>query len=159
MPTVIVGLVGFVMLSRSGPFGFLGLFLTPGGIIVGQVLLISPILLGLIISSFSGIDKAVPETAIALGANRFQTSLITIREARYAIVTAVVMGFGRAMGELGVSSIIGGNLAGYTRTLATAIQLETQRGDLELALSLGFILLFIALVVNLALYWLQYKRG
>jgi tungstate transport system permease protein len=157
MPTVTIGLIAFVLLSRAGPLGVFGLFLTPAGIVIGQAMLITPIMLMLIISSLSGIDKAVSETAISLGANRFQTSIITVREAKYAIVTAVVMGFGRAIGELGISSIVGGNLAGYTRTLTTAIQLETQRGDLELALALGFILIFIAFVVNLALYWLQHK--
>jgi tungstate transport system permease protein len=157
MPTVTIGLIAFVLLSRAGPLGVLGLFLTPAGIVIGQAMLITPIMLMLIISSLSGIDKAVSETAISLGANRFQTSIITIREAKYAIVTAVVMGFGRAISELGISSIVGGNLAGYTRTLTTAIQLETQRGDLELALAMGFILIFIAFVVNLALYWLQHK--
>lgn len=157
MPAVAIGLIVFVLLSRSGPLGGFGLLFTPGAMIIGQAMLITPVMLGLIISALKGVDKAVPETALALGADRFQVSVLTIREARYAIVTALVMGFGRAISEVGVSIMVGGNIRGYTRTLTTAISLETSKGAIEFSLALGFILILIALVINLALLRLQQK--
>ncbi|MDY6911513.1 MAG: ABC transporter permease [Chloroflexota bacterium] len=157
LPAVAIGLIVFVLFSRAGPLGVFGIYLTPWAIIIGQVMLITPVMLGLIISALTGIGKAIPETAIALGANRFQTAVITIREARYAIFTALVMGFGRAVSEVGISLMVGGNFAGYTRTLTTAISLETSKGDLEFSLALGFILIFIALFINIALLRLQQR--
>ncbi len=157
LPTVAVGLIVFVLLSRAGPLGGLGFYLTPAAMVIGQVILITPVMLGLIISALSNIDKAIPETAISLGASRLQAVVITIREARYAIMTAVIMGFGRAIAEVGLSMMVGGNIAGYTRTITTAMLWETQRGDIEMAMALGMILVFIALVVNVALNRIQQK--
>jgi len=157
LPTVTVGLVVFVLFSRAGPLGDLGFFLTPKAMVLGQVMLVSPVMLGLIVAALSGVDKAVPETATSLGASRLQTGIVTIREARFAIMAAVIMGFGRAFAEVGVSFMVGGNFAGYTRTLTTAMMLETQRGDMELAMALGIILIAIALVITVALNWLQQK--
>jgi len=130
---------------------------SPAAIIIGQVILISPIMLGLIISALSGVDKMVTETALSLGATRVQAAIVSVREVRYAIVTALIMGFGRAISEIGIALIVGGNIAGYSRTITTAISLETQRGNLELAIALGIILVFIALVINIGLHWLQRK--
>ena len=130
---------------------------SPAAIIIGQVILISPIMLGLIISALSGVDKMVTETALSLGATRVQAAIVSVREVRYAIVTALIMGFGRAISEIGIALIVGGNIAGYSRTITTAISLETQRGNLELAIALGIILVFIALVINIVLHWLQRK--
>lgn len=130
---------------------------SPAAIIIGQVILISPIMLGLIISALSAVDKMVTETALSLGATRVQAAIVSVREVRYAIVTALIMGFGRAISEIGIALIVGGNIAGYTRTITTAISLETQRGNLELAIALGIILVFIALVINIGLHWLQRK--
>lgn len=155
IPTVLVGLLVFMFISNAGPLGGLSLLFTPVAIIVGQVILISPIMLGLIISALSGVDKMVTETALSLGATRVQAAIVSVREVRYAIVTALVMGFGRAISEIGIALIVGGNIAGYTRTITTAISLETQRGNLELAIALGIILVFIALIINIALHWLQ----
>jgi tungstate transport system permease protein len=112
-------------------------------------------MLGLIISALSGVDKMVTETALSLGATRVQAAIVSIREVKYAIVTSLIMGFGRAISEIGIALIVGGNIAGYTRTITTAISLETQRGNLELAIALGIILVFIALIINIALHWLQ----
>ena len=95
--------------------------------------------------------------AMSLGADRFQTAWLVIREARYAILTALIMGFGRAISELGLSIMVGGNIRGYTRTITTAISLETSKGDIELSIALGIILIFIALVINLALNRLQQR--
>lgn len=157
LPTVAVGLIVFVLLSRAGPLGGLGFYLTPAAMVIGQVILITPVMLGLIISALSNIDKAIPETATSLGASRLQAVVVTIREARYAIMTAVIMGFGRAIAEVGLSMMVGGNIAGYTRTITTAMLWETQRGDIEMAMALGMILVFIALVVNVALNRIQQK--
>lgn len=158
LPTVSIGLIVFVMFSRAGPLGGLGIYLTPNAIIIGQVMLITPIMLGLVISALGGIDKVVSETATSLGASRFQMVLVTIREARYAIIVALIMGFGRAISEVGISMMVGGNFAGYTRTITTAMMLETQRGNMEMALALGIILIAIALVINIALNRLQQKK-
>ena len=157
LPTVAIGLIVFVLLSRAGPLGGWGLIFTPVAMVIGQVILIAPIMLGLTISALSGVDKAITETATALGANRFQASIVTIREARYAILTAVIMGFGRAISEVGLSSIVGGNIKGFTRTITTAISLETSKGDIELSIALGVILIVIALVINLVLNRLQQR--
>jgi len=157
VPTVAIGLFVFVLFSRGGPIGGLGLLFTPAVIVIGQVILISPIILGLTISALSGVDKAVSETATSLGADRFQAAVFTIREARYAVLSAVVMCFGRAISEVGISLMVGGNIKGFTRTITTAISLETSKGDIELALALGIILISLALVINVALNRLQQR--
>ena len=157
VPTVAIGLFVFVFISRAGPLGELGLMFTPTAIVAGQVLLITPVILGLTISALSGVDKAVSETAISLGASRFQTAIIIIKEVRYAILTAVIMGFGRAISEVGLSLMVGGNIWDLTRTLTTAISLETSKGELELSIALGIILLATALVVNIILNRLQQR--
>jgi len=157
VPTVAIGLFVFVFISRAGPLGELGLLFTPAAIIIGQVLLVTPVMLGLIISALSGVDKAVSETAIALGANRFQAAVLTIKEVRYAILTSVIMGFGRALSEVGLSLMVGGNIRGFTRTITTAISLETSKGDIELSIALGIILITLALLINIILNRLQQR--
>lgn len=158
LPTVSIGLIVYIFVSNAGPLGFLGIVFTSTAIVIGQIILISPIMLGLFISAFSGIDKSVPETAISLGANTYQMVMVTIREARFAIIAAIIMGFGRAITEVGISQMVGGNLRDRTRTLPTAMMLETSRGEIALALAMGIILVLIALVINIALYRLQHKR-
>ena len=116
-----------------------------------------PIIAGLTISALSGVDKDIAETAISLGANTYQKAEMIIREARYAILSAVIMGFGRAISEVGLSMIVGGNIQGFTRTITTAIALETTKGNLELALALGMILLLVALLVNILFNQLQHR--
>lgn len=157
IPTVAVGLFVFVLFSRSGPLGGLNLMFTPAVMVIGQVILITPVMLGLTISALSGVDKAISETAVSLGASRFQAAIITLKHARYAVLTAVVMGFGRAIAEVGLALMVGGNIKGFTRTLTTAISLETSKGDIELAMALGIVLIFIALVINLMLNRLQQR--
>ena len=158
LPAVAVGLIMINLLSISGPLGDLEWLFTTKGIILGQVILILPIMLGLVISALSGMDKAIPETAIALGANRRQTYMISIREARFGILTALVMGFGRAISEVGISVMVGANISGVTRTLTTTITLQHSGGHRELALALGIILILTAFVVNFALYAFQYRK-
>jgi len=159
MPTVAMGLLVFLVFSRSGPLGILSLLFSPTVMIVGQVLLISPLILGMVISALTGVDKLVPETAVSLGASRMQKAILVIKEAKYAIMAALIMGFGRAISEVGLSLMVGGNIAGYTRTIPTAISLETQKGNIELSIALGIILILIALIINIALHRLQRKRA
>ncbi|WP_321506315.1 ABC transporter permease [uncultured Methanoregula sp.] len=151
VPTVVVGLVIYLLISRSGPFGFLGLLFTPGGMILGQMVLIIPIMMGLVISALGGIDRSISDTLVALGADTFQKIWEILKEARYAILSAVVFGFGRAIAEVGVAMMIGGNIRGHTRVLTTAITLETGMGDFGFSIALGIILLLVALVVVVAL--------
>jgi len=157
VPTVAVGLFVYVLVSRAGPLGSLELVFTPAAIVFGQVLLILPIVMGLTMSALRGVDVTLIDTAISMGANRFQTASLVIREARFAMLGAVLMGFGRAISEVGVSLMVGGNIRGFTRTLTTAISLETSKGEIELSLALGMILLFIALVVSIVLNRLQQR--
>jgi tungstate transport system permease protein len=147
VPTVVVGLLIYLLISRSGPLGFFGLLWTPEGMILGQVMLIIPITTGLIISALSSIDRNISDTLISLGATGFQNVMQVIREARFAILSAVILAFGRAISEVGVAMMIGGNINGQTRVLTTAIALQTGLGDFGFSIALGIILLAIALVV------------
>jgi tungstate transport system permease protein len=151
VPTVVVGLVIYLMISRSGPLGFFGLLFTPEGMILGQTILIIPIMLGLVITALGGVDRNISDTLVALGATEFQKILQIVREARYAIMGAVVLGFGRAIAEVGVAMMIGGNIRGQTRVLTTAIALQTGMGEFSLSIALGIILLAVALIVVLVL--------
>ena len=158
VPTVIVGLLVFVLFSRAGPLGLFGVFLTPTAMVIGQMILITPLLLGLTISALSGVSREITDTAVSLGASGFQTMWLVLREARYAVLAAVIMGFSRALSEVGCAMMVGGNIRGFTRVITTAIALESSKGELELALALGMILLLLALVINIALNRLQQRR-
>ena len=151
VPTVVVGLLIYLLISRSGPLGFLGLLFTPEGMILGQTVLIIPIMLGLVVTALGGIDKNIRDTLLSLGATEFQGIFQIIREARFAILGAVILGFGRAISEVGVAMMIGGNIDGETRVLTTAIALQTGMGDFPFSIALGIILLAIALVVVICL--------
>ena len=157
VPTVAVGLFVFVFISRAGPLGWLGLLFSPTAIVIGQMLLVTPILLGLTISALNGVDRSIIDTARSLGASRFQTALVTLREARFAVMAAVIMAFGRAISEVGISLMVGGNIRGFTRVITTAISLETSKGDIELSLALGMILISIALIINIILNRVQQR--
>jgi tungstate transport system permease protein len=148
LPTVVVGLFVFLFISRSGPLGGMGLLFTPGAIILGQVILIMPILTGMTISALSGVDRSIRDTALGAGASQSQAIWTIIREARFAVVGAVILGFGRAISEVGAAMMLGGNIRGYTRVLTTAISLYTQEGELVLSLALGIILIGIATVIS-----------
>jgi len=157
LPSVIIGLFVFVLFSRAGPLGELGILFTPTAMIIGQMILITPILLGLTISALSGVSKEIVDTATSLGASSFQTAWLVLKEARYAVLAAVIMGFGRAISEVGCALMVGGNIRGFTRVITTTISLETSKGNLELAIALGIILLFLALIVNIVLNRLQQR--
>ena len=157
IPTVAVGLFVFVLFSRAGPLGGLNLLFTPMVMVLGQMILITPILLGLTISAVSGVDKAILDTARSLGASGLQTAIVVLREARFAVMAAIIMGFGRAISEVGIALMVGGNIRGFTRVITTAISLETSKGDLELSIALGIILISIALVINIILNQIQQR--
>ncbi len=157
LPTVAVGLFVFVLFSRAGPLGGTNLLFTPAVMVIGQMILIIPILLGLTISALSGVDKAILDTALSLGASGFQTVIVVLREARYAVVAAIIMGFGRAISEVGLAIMVGGNIKGFTRVITTAISLEIAKGELELSIALGIILVSIALIINMALNRIQQR--
>jgi tungstate transport system permease protein len=125
--------------------------------IIGQVILISPIMLGLVIVALKAVDPAAYETAMATGASELQATTIIIREARYSIYSAMIMGFGRAISEVGLALMVGGNIRGYTRVMTTAISLETSKGDIVLSIALGIILISIALIINFSLSRLQQR--
>jgi tungstate transport system permease protein len=157
VPTVLVGLLVFVLFCRTGPLGAFGMLLTPTAMVIGQMILITPLSLGLTISALSGVSKETVDTATSLGASRSQTIWLVLGEARYAVLAAVIMGFGRAISEVGCAMLVGGNIRGFTRIITTAISLETAKGDFELAIALGIILLSLALVINIALNRLQQR--
>jgi tungstate transport system permease protein len=155
LPTVTVGLLVFLLLSRSGPLGSLDLLFTPTGMVIGQTILITPIMIGLTIAALGGVGLQIRDTARSLGATEFQIILTVIKEARPAVLAAVLLGFGRALSEVGVAMMIGGNIRGYTRVLTTSIALETSMGNIEFSIALGIILLSISLIINLILNWVQ----
>ncbi len=157
IPTVAIGLFVFVLFSRAGPLGGLDLLFTPTVMVLGQMILITPILLGLTISALSGVDKIILDTARSLGASSFQTAIVVLREARFAVMAAIIMGFGRAISEVGIAMMVGGNIRGFTRVITTAISLETSKGDLELSIALGIILISIALIINIILSRIQQR--
>ena len=159
LPTVVVGLLVYSFISRRGPLGFLDLLFTPNAMIIGQFILVSPIVISLTISAVQGIEGRIRETALTLGAKNWQVAVRTIIEARFAVLAAVITAFGRAIAEIGAAIILGGNIKGFTRTITTAIALEHSKGEFGFALALGVILLAVALVINVALQYLQgYKK-
>jgi tungstate transport system permease protein len=157
MPTVLVGLFVLVLFSRVGPLGFFRILFTPYAMVIGQILLISPLLLGFTISALSGVSREIVDTATSLGASGFQTVWLVLREARYAVLAAVIMGFARAISEVGCAMMVGGNIRGATRVMTTAISLEASKGDIALAIALGIILLLVALIINIVLNRLQQR--
>lgn len=158
LPPVVVGLIVYLLLSRSGPLGFMALLYTPAAMIIAQTILAFPIVASLSHAAIMGVDPIIRQAATTLGATPFQVLLTIINEARYGIMAAVIAGFGRVMAEVGAILIVGGNIAGYTRVMTTTIALETDKGNFELALALGVILLFISLMVNVLLHYYQ-KKG
>ena len=151
LPTVTVGLLVFLLISRSGPLGALNLLFSPSGMITGQAILVSPIMIGLTITALASVSPQIRDTAKSLGATEGQIIITVIKEARMAVIAAVLLGFGRSLSEVGVAMMIGGNIRGYTRVLTTAIALETSMGNLELSIALGIILISISLAINLLL--------
>jgi len=157
LPPVVVGLVVYLLLSASGPLGPLGLLYTPTAMIITQLIMAVPIIIGVTMSAVGSVEKAIREKALSLGATDRQAAWMVLREARMGVLTAVIVAFGAAISEVGGVMIAGGNIRWVTRTLTTAIVVETNLGDFELAITLGIILLSMAFAINLALTILQLR--
>ena len=157
LPTVVVGLLLFGLLSRQGPLGPLGLLFTPLAMIAGQTVLAAPIVANLVLAAVTGADQRIINTALTLGASRLQAAIQLLREIRFGVMAAVIAGFGRVIAEVGVAMMLGGNIRNSTRTMTTAIALETSKGEFAFGLALGIILLSVALIVNLFLNSLQQR--
>jgi len=155
LPTVVVGIFVYSLISRRGVLGELDLLFTPIGIIIGQVILIIPLITALIRNVIFSMDEKLYKTATSMGASRRQKFKLLILEARYGIIGAVIAGFGRVLGEIGVSMMLGGNIKGVTRTITTAMSLETNKGRFAFALALGIILLSLSFLINFVTYFLQ----
>jgi len=155
LPTVVIGLFVYSLIARKGFLGSLDLLYTQKAIIIGQTILIVPLVTTLIIAAISRIDERYRKTAMTLGANRFQTALVIFREARFGIVAAVIAAYGRVISEIGISMMLGGNARGFTRTITTAMALEYDKGQFTLAVALGIILLGISFGINLLFHFFQ----
>ena len=157
LPTVVVGLLLFGLLSRQGPLGNWGLLFTPFAMILGQMVLATPIVANLVLAAVAGADKRILPTLLTLGASPFQSAIQLLKEIRFGVMAAIIAGFGRVIAEVGVAMMLGGNIRGVTRTMTTAIALETSKGEFAFGLSLGLILLVVALLVNLGLNFMQQR--
>ena len=142
-PTVLIGLTLYMIFSKSGPLGFLGLLYTPTAIVIGEAVLITPLIISLLYEALSSAKQTYWELALSLGADERQAYYTMLRETLPDLAVTILIAFSRAIGELGVALIVGGNIRGYTRVFTTAIALEIAKGNFEVALSLGLILLII----------------
>ena len=159
LPTVVVGLTVYSFLSRRGPLGLLGLLYTPYAIVLGEFILILPIVTALTVSAVQAVDPRVQRTARTLGANDVQAAFAVLREGRLGILASIMAGFGRVIAEVGCAMMLGGNIRGSTRTMTTAIALETSKGEFGFGLALGIVLIFLALSVNVGSQWLRRGMG
>jgi tungstate transport system permease protein len=160
LPSVIVGLFVLLLLSKNGPFGAFDLLWTPTAMVISQTVLISPLITGIMLSALDSVDDSLIDAAKSLGADRWQRIATIIYEARFGFITALIAGFGRAISEVGSVILVGGNIVwsndlSYTRTLTTAIIVETRKGHFEMALALGIVLLALVLVINLVVHRLR----
>jgi len=155
MPTVMIGLIFYGLLSRRGPLGELGLLYTQTAVVLGEACLILPIITNMTLVAVQSADNRLLATLKMLGAKTHQQILPILSELRFVILSAIITGFGRAIGEVGAAMMLGGNIQGSTRTMTTAIALETSKGDFELGLALGLLLLLIAFAVNLLMQALK----
>jgi tungstate transport system permease protein len=157
VPAVLIGLLVYGLVNRRGPLGTLGLLFTPGAMVLAQALLAFPLITALALAALKGIAKDARDLALSLGANRRQLAAAVIRQGRFAFLTAIIAGFSRVIGETGMTLMVGGNIKGQTRVLTTAISLETMKGNFEIGIALGIVLLLAALAVNVALQGVQGK--
>ena len=157
LPTVVIGLFVYTFISRRGIFGPLDLLYTQKAMIIGQFILILPLIAALTIAAISRVDERYRKTALTLGANGWQAALVVLREGRFAIGAAVISAFGRVISEIGISMMLGGNIKGFTRTMTTAMALEYDKGAFTLAVALGLVLMIISLVINILFNLIQGK--
>ena len=158
VPPVVVGLVVAVLLWRSGPLGGLNLIYSPTAMVVAQFIIAVPLVTGVSLVAVQALNPRLLDQVVALGANRAQLLWVIVREARLGLLAALMAGFGAVISEVGASMMVGGNIAGETRVLTTATVLETSRGNIEVALALGLMLLIMAYVVNLIFTSVQQER-
>ena len=158
LPTVLIGLLLYLMLSRSGVAGQWHWLFTRAALVAGQVLIALPVLVAFTIAAVQAADPALAETALALGARPLRVMITVLREVRFGVLAALVSGFGRVISEVGCAMMVGGNIAGQTRTITTAIALETSKGEFAQSIALGVVLIVLALIVNAALLLLQGDR-
>jgi tungstate transport system permease protein len=154
-PTVVIGLMLYLLLSRQGIFGSLQLLFTQEAMVIGQIVIAFPVLVAFTVTAVQGADARARETAITLGATRLRTAWTILKEVRFGVMAAVFSAFGRIISEIGCSLMVGGNIAGVTRNIPTAIALETSKGEFAQGIALGFVLLAVALAVNFALAFAQ----
>jgi tungstate transport system permease protein len=155
LPTVFIGLLVYAFLTHRGPLGNLGLLFTLPGIAIGQAILALPIVIGLTATAIESLEQELHITLISLGANRRQLFLSTVWEARHGILAGSVAAYGRVMTEVGISMMVGGNIKWHTRTITTAIALETNKGEFGMGVALGLVLLIIAFCVNVSVFFLR----
>jgi tungstate transport system permease protein len=158
LPSVVVGLVVYLLLSRSGPLGFLGWLFSFKAMVLAQALLVLPVVTALVRQSIDDAERLHGEQLQSLGAGTVWRGLILLWDERYALLTVVIAAFGRAISEVGAVMVVGGNIEGFTRVMTTAIALETSKGDLPLALALGVLLLLVVLLLNALIALIRYWR-
>lgn len=154
-PPVVVGLFVYLMLSRVGPMGFLGWLFTPKAMVVAQVIISFPLVAGFTMAAVMSVDPNLRQQVLSLGATEWQATLAILREARVGVVVSVIAGFGSIISEVGSVMLVGGNIQGSTRVLTTAIVLETRKGNFDLAMALGIVVLSLSFVANLLMLRLQ----
>jgi tungstate transport system permease protein len=159
LPTVLVGLVLYGLLSRSGPLGALGILYTPTAMVIGQSVLALPMICAFTVASVERSDPRIRLSMLSLGAGRFRSSMAVALESRAALAAALAAGFGRVFSEVGVAMMVGGNIKGYTRNITTGIAFETGKGEFALGVALGLVLLVVALGVNFAVGYWNYRGG
>lgn len=157
LPTVVVGLMVYCLISRQGPMGGMGLLFTPRAMIIGQTLLAIPIVTNYTLAAVQGADPRILPTTLTLGAGKLQGVWQLVREVRFGIMAGLIAGLGRVVSEVGVAMMLGGNIRGYTRTMTTAIALETSKGEFAFGLALGLILMAVAMSINIFLNILQQR--
>jgi len=158
LPPVVVGLFVTIFLWRNGPLGVLGILYTPTAMIVAQVVIATPIVMGITLAAIQQLPKKLRLQILALGATRLQMVWILIKEAKLPLLAAVMAGFGGVISEVGASIMVGGNIKGYSRVLTTATVMETSRGSFDVAIALGIILLLLAYFINLILTQVQQRE-
>jgi len=158
LPPVVVGLFVTIFLWRNGPLGFLGILYTPTAMILAQTVIATPIVMGITLAAIQQLPQKLRLQILALGATRFQMVWILIKEAKLPLLAGVMAGFGGVISEVGASIMVGGNIKGYSRVLTTATVMETSRGNFDIAIALGIILLLLAYFINLVLTQVQQRE-
>jgi tungstate transport system permease protein len=158
LPPVVVGLFVTIFLWRNGPLGFLGILYTPAAMIIAQAVIAIPIVMGITLAAIQQLPQKLRLQILALGATRFQMVWILVKEARLPLLAGVMAGFGGVISEVGASIMVGGNIKGYSRVLTTATVMETSRGNFDIAIALGIILLLLVYFINLILTHIQQRE-